>query len=205
MPTKFQDVDDDKEKFLKVLSSKDALYLEDNPHGFSSTSEKNARYSEINWAISISDSFALLDSKLIVSRYSDRQILIKEFLAGFSVFYEDCSNLYSINSIPEEKFQSASESFLKPIIERGEEIVVFYDNTFFGVSDEGFAMTAGGIYCSEEDEVFWVEFSHQSLDNLRLKDTEIHWDGGFVSIKEKKYRKLIFEIIKKIHMLFGAG
>ena len=114
--------------------------------------------------------------------YSKDEI-VRDFVNMLGAKLCDNSSFYLSENIPPKKMKNASKTFLKPIIDNKDDLLIFYDDTLFGSAKEGLAISnkrvswKGDFEGPREKPLVWSGFSKCEVVKGYIvldKDNSIH-------------------------------
>ena len=100
----------------------------------------------------------------------------RELLEWCVGYFRDDSSFYYFSEMPDAKKFNAAETFLS-VFEEGEEIIIFYDGTFFGSAKNGFAIGPRRIaWKNELTDIYHAPLSWKGFKNVVVMNQIIKLD-----------------------------
>jgi hypothetical protein len=131
--------------------------------------------------------------------------LLKDFLQNIISNISDNSCFYKYDDVPPDKRSNASETFLRPFLSRGEEYIIFYDDTFWGSAKNGFAIGPSLVSWQNNDErlvekpLVWTGFKDaRVVGNRVVFDTQNSILMGQTPEKNRNYVSALLKILYAI-------
>ena len=136
----------------------------------------------------------------ILDLYSDRDSLCREIILYIGKKIKDDSSVYLAPSFNMNKLCKAP--FVYRAVQAGEELLLYFDSTFFGGGDEGFVLTNKSLYSSKQT---LIQVPYHAIDSVsgNMKECSIQINGhelpmAYVSDERFKTLQHLFELISII-------
>lgn len=130
----------------------------------------------------------------------DKVEIRKDFISLLAILIEDNSSFYTPVNIPEKKYKNASKRFLKYLLEDDDELLLFYDGSFFGSAKKGFALSPYKIYWSGYGYISCAGFAWEGLSDLTLDKYSLNLGKEYmIELTQTDMKKEVYNLIKILH------
>jgi len=123
----------------------------------------------------------------------DKENMCRELLEWCVDYFSDGSSFYPFLTAPISKTSNALDTFLSPF-EEDEEIIMFYDDTFFGSAKNGFAISTRLIaWKNDFEDTHKSPLSWKGLEKISLTPTGLCFNeqGSNITITGASQEKMI--------------